>query len=145
MGAVEVDTGDNLPQLLHINLRTKIGMHGSSLECYLSRAIQPWILAQPDDYYHPRLEDAMRRVGTYMMGASRFTNFDLSRAWFRKPNWVNLVCPGDRCGLYTEYGFHEGGEEGYLLVPHNVDNVDQQLMLLAALAKMHEEARAFGC
>jgi hypothetical protein len=55
--------------------------------------------------------------------------------------WLNVSCPGDACGLHPSNGYIDG-ERGYEFSCHNVDQPIQQFMLLAALAALHDLARA---
>ncbi len=60
------------------------------------------------------------------------------RATCRQPKWINFTIPGDACGLDPD-GYHdEKSDDGYKLVPHNVDSSLQQLTFLVGLAKLHD-------
>ncbi len=60
------------------------------------------------------------------------------RAHCRQPKWINFTIPGNACGLDPDGYYDEKSDDGYKLVPHNVDSSLQQLTFLVGLAKLHD-------
>ena len=74
-------------------------------------------------------------------GASRSERYG---ARIGHPKWIYLDVPGDACDLSPDNNSHNDMDQGYTLVPHNVDSGLQQLTFIVGLAKMHDLIRADG-
>ncbi len=129
-------------QLVGVDLRTDKGMHGGSLSVALSGDFVKWIATKVDNYSDKQTEILMDQTYQLMTGRQ---NEDLTfrhcQVLFRQPQWVNLSCPGDACGLDPGDYHVKSHQEGYSLYPHNVDSPVQQLTLLMGIASLHDQVR----
>lgn len=95
---------------------------------------------------HPEVLRAQQMVADVVRSSPRVkyrarssTNF----GWVRETGAFTLNCYGDACDLsvYPDQVHPEGAYEWTALGCHNLDNADQQLILLAGLAKILQLAR----
>ena len=64
------------------------------------------------------------------------------KAFVQKEARLIIDCPGDACGIHPDIYFE--GVGGGSFGCHNVDQMFQQLSLLAGLSKVHSMAREAG-
>lgn len=134
-------SAEDKKQLLYINMAAGREMASNHLDAWLGKSLMPYLASFPDHHLHKGVEETMRVTYEIMTGDKDiFPSYFAAR--FRQPNWLNLSCPGNGCGLDPEYYRTDG--RGYTLLPHNVDTPYQQLSLLAGLAFIHREARQKG-
>ncbi|MBC7766514.1 hypothetical protein H7Y21_00775 [Arenimonas sp.] len=107
----------------------------------LTPQVLTWINKQPEAHVK-EIQDAMRTAHSFMWdGASRSDRYG---ARIGSPKWIHLDVPGDACDLSSDNNRHNEMDQGYTLVPHNVDSGLQQLTFIAGLAKMRDLIRADG-
>lgn len=117
---------------------------------YFSVCISPslcrWISKQEDNSQRQEIISAMQEADRHMWRPEESFDDYGFKAWFRQPRWVHLDCPGYSCGLDPDPGDYGSLslEEGYQLLPHNVDTALQQLTLLSGIAALYQLARKEG-
>ncbi|MDO8638903.1 MAG: hypothetical protein Q7R43_04975 [Candidatus Daviesbacteria bacterium] len=142
----EEKTSSQIPQLMHLSLSVGFDLHGGSMNAYFGKSIIPWLEKQPHDLSNKDIEQTMRNTDMHLNGKLiKHQDQYLYRflAWTRQPCWINLMCPGDACGLDPE-DYNDPRPDGYKLLPHNIDSPLQQLTFIMGLARMHDLARQDG-
>lgn len=133
------------PQLATIeNMSTFPDLYGAGFNVKISKAFLPWLSVQVDNERIDAVETVMKDVYYYMSPdgyRSSFIDSDFS-AYVGEPYWVHLNCPGNACGLDPGGAYYSDKNEGYKLVPHNIDSITQQISLLSGIAKICDLARA---
>ena len=140
LSIVDVPSTLQKPQLVEVDMYTKLG--NNPISVVLGKALLPYLHTQQNNSYHQNSENVMETAYTYMMGKNEYPALNRFEVWFRENRWVNLTCPGDRCGLDPN-GYYNT-DQGYEIYSHNVDSVAQQLTLLMGIAAIHQEAREIG-
>ncbi len=151
MSLFEGNTYHSKPQFMLVdNFFMASGLGGAGFCSYFSLQLIGWIkkkIAERNDKgidFCKKISRSMRSCYFCMNpGSRRYFHQEGFRVSFRDPAWISLSCPGDACDLSPEC-FHDGSDEGYLMLPHNVDNAFQQFSLLMGLAKIHMLARKDG-
>ena len=138
------ETTSRLPQLIRVSTvighnenRFFVGIGGE-----YSRAICKWLGSYPKNTDIEEMVSAMKSAWGKMMPyrSSRY-EYGLMEASLPYGNgWLNIQCPGDRCGLNPLGGYVKDGE-GYDFGDNNVDTTAQQITLLVSLAALHDKAR----
>jgi len=125
----------------HINLPAHDRFGSGSLSAILTPQVMPWIAKQPEGHVK-EIQQSMRVAHEYMWsGGSRSERFG---ARISHPKWIYFDVPGDACDLSPDNNSHNDLNQGYTLVPHNVDSGVQQLAFVVGLAKLHELVRIDG-
>lgn len=129
------------------------GGHGHSVSGWLSQDVMAWLKNYAKDKVdtnsfmqvapmHPEVVYAMRSVWYAISTPERRPYADAASGWVRENGAFSLNCFGDACDLSIYPDSYNG--ENYVSVEfgcHNLDSADQQLTLLAGLAKICELAR----
>jgi len=133
------------PQLLTVQTMVKRDIHGGSLWGQYSQPLVQWFSAFPPHTRIPEMEKAMQTAYEHIMGKKDYIReYDFRASVDYAGGWLNVSCPGDACGLNPNHGSEYEMKRGigYEFSCHNVDNLAQQLTLLAGLAALHDRARA---
>ncbi len=135
----EYETTAKIPQLMIVEATTIRASHGGSLYGEYGCELAAYLRSRPVDAISEMI-DAMRIIHERMEGKiSFYDNRDFQAYTQGNNGWLNISCPGDRCGLYP---VDCRLDRGYRFSCHNVDQPIQQLTLLASLAALHDLARA---
>lgn len=127
-------------QLMTVETRTAVGLHGGSLGGIFSIDLVNWMSSFAPNFTIVEMVDAMMTAYGHMF-AEKLDQFERFRASIDYENgWLNVDCPGNACGLNPSHS-SVGKGHGYEFTPHNVDTCMQQLTLLAGLAALHDKAR----
>jgi len=128
-------------QLMTVETMTHQDMHGSPLWGVFGKPIVKW-LETLGNARLDRVSQVIRQAYEAMLGKKDY--YDEFNFHARVNNGrIDLVCPGDACGVYGDtLGFRNPGE-GYKIQCHNMDNPMQQLSLLAGLGALHDMARQY--
>ena len=138
----EKRTSAMAPQLLTVQLHTAQGMHGGELNGMYGIPLAEWLRSQPLHTGIPEMVRAMKAAYGHMLGASRvseYNEYSFRAAIDHQNGWLNVDCPGNRCGLHPVRSPEPG--RGYEFSSHNVDTPAQQLTLLAGLAALCDRVR----
>jgi hypothetical protein len=136
------DVHTNLPQLLSVKTMFEQGMDGAALCGEYSVPFVNWLSSFGDGRMElTEMVRAMKVAYTHMAGRV-YSDFDFQAVIENNKGWLNVSCPGDRCGLHpgSSHGWNRG--EGYEFSSHNVDSPIQQLTLLAGLAALSDKVRS---
>jgi hypothetical protein len=129
------------------------GIHGHAVGGWLSVEIMGWLRhyaaanTQVNNVagMHPEVIRAMQAAWHAMStpNLKRFTGPRDIYGWIQTSGAFSLNCFGNACDLsvYPDQ-VHEGDDGPTEFSCHNLDSADQQLTLLAGLAKIYELARA---
>src|SRR3989344_4476879 len=139
---VDEKTSAKLPQLLTLHLVTIRDMHGAELGGEYGIELVNWLCRQPIHQNIAVMSDAMRRAPGKPAGNDLHREpFQFRASVESVDGWLNVNCPGDRCGLNPGYrGISPG--RGYELASYNGDVPHQQLTLLVGLAALHDQVDA---
>lgn len=140
LSTIEIPMDSEKPQLVEVDMSTNI--NNNPISVTLGRSILPYLNRRFNNSHSQKAENVMREAYQYMMGKDEFS-MNRFEVLFRENRWVNLIVPGDACGLNPD-GYYNTDQEGYTIYPHNVDSVVQQLTLLMGIAAIHQEAREMG-
>lgn len=140
LSTVEIPMDSEKPQLVEVDMSTNL--NNNPISVTLGRSILPYLNRQFNNSHSQKAENVIREAYQYMMGKDEFS-MNRFRVLYREHRWVNLIVPGDACGLNPD-GYYNTDKEGYTIYPHNVDSVAQQLTLLMGIAAIHQEAREMG-
>jgi hypothetical protein len=135
------DTGWNTNQLIEIEnicLPDKErSFGGGSLSATLTPDAVRWLKKQKHQEELLPVVAEMKAADEYMW-PSNMDRMYRFRATCRQPKWINFTIPGNACDLSPDGCHDEKSDDGYKLVPHNVDSSLQQLTFLVGLAKLHD-------
>jgi hypothetical protein len=138
------ETGSELPQLLAIEgMRVERGDYGSLFWVFVGKVLVPWLANHSDNSAISEMISAMASANRFMFPSDNPINLSSFQAKFTKPKSIALECPGNVCSLAPKGACNES-DNGYKLIPHNIDDPLQQLTLLVGVAKMYELARKEG-
>lgn len=84
---------------------------------------------------------AMKVAYRTMVGIKDYEKAEF-KTEIRGNGWLNISCPGDRCGLHPESSIQPSRDTAYAFVNHNVDTAVQMLTLVSGLARLHDKAKA---
>ncbi len=140
----ETETSSQFLQLMTINTITGRGFSG--LKGEYSIPLVKWLSLLSETESITEVVDAMRIADNRMFGSCtdrhRFLTFVDS-----KSGWLNISCPGERCGLAPSHGstgYYAQKGLGYMFNCHNLDTSAQQITLLAGLSALNDKARKEG-
>lgn len=137
----EQDTHTDSPQLLSVETMFKEEMDGAALCGEYSAPLVDWLSSLGTIRTElVEMVEAMKVAYTHMASSAHCSDFDFQAVVENNKGWLNVSCPGNRCGLNPgSDGWNHG--EGYKFSSHNVDSPIQQLTLLAGLAALNDKAR----
>lgn len=137
----ERTTTAQIPQLMFVDTVTVREPHGASLGGEFCPALMEYLRSRLSDDI-PEMVSAMRTVCGRMEGTiPRYYQRDFAAYTQGSDGWLIVRCPGDAAGL-SHSGGRVTGRPRYEFFSNNVDNFVQQFELLAALAALHDLARA---
>ncbi len=129
-------------QLLSIyGIKSSSGDYGCVFTVALSKKLCTWLVAQDNS----SIESLGNAIKVAMMRAyQNFSVFGISQAndisfcvqLESGSKFVHLSCPGNACGFSPHDRADENDDEGYELVPHNLDTPMQQFTLLAGISEL---------
>lgn len=131
------DTDCKLWQLMHFQLLTKPGLHGSEMSVFITRDARQWLQYNLEQHAE-EIRRAMIRAADTMHPEYFAKDREFRESSFSVHNQgrdaFSLNVPGDAAGVYVP-GYESFREdEGWELDSHNLDSPVQQLTLLAGLA-----------
>ncbi len=130
------------PQLILVDTETAQKMHGGSLDGTYSIPLARWLARHEPDTEITEMAKAMMAVWKKIFGRlSDYEKCDFRATIASENGWLNVSCPGDRCGLHPGSSYGPTKEEGYRFGCHNVDSPMQQITLLAGLGALCDKAR----
>jgi len=133
-----IKTGCDKMQLMTVSPIVKMGMHGGSLSCTLSKKVVDWLKeVQEDECELVEVVEAMKKAYATMFGHAKYDHAFYARV--QKGGRLIMQCPGDACDLGPEDYVRKNG--GYRLWPHNIDTAFQQITFFAGLAALHDIIR----
>jgi hypothetical protein len=134
------ETSSTSPQLMFVSMGTLAYGRCGLLDGDYSCEIGDYLRSRPAGDI-PEMIAAMRTVWGRMEGSVESFYARKFDAYTQGDNgWLNVICPGDGTGLHpSDIGPLRNG--GYRFSSYNVDSPTQQLVLLAALAALHDLAR----
>lgn|GEM_PF-2755728 len=154
----EREINDPLPQFICISTeccRNKSGGHGGHIAGELNKDVKRYLI----NHYRTkgeRLSIVLRvllRAAEVLSGKKKRAEKNLYWAEVRsEKGFLSIDCPGNSCGLNTEetdeafFLLKKGMKEedfGMDLICHNVDDILQQVVLLAALAALSDEVKKY--
>jgi len=121
-------------QLMEVMIGIDTSGCGLSAEC--SPAVKGWLLQHSNEETASKVYEAMEQTYRVMFPHERVHPFFGCRVHFEGEGRLIADCPGDATGLYPEKMSSDPGE-GFEFGSHNVDVPYQLLLLLTALAKLH--------
>ena len=129
-------------QLLYIDgIKSARGEYGCVFTVTLSKKLCSWLLAQDNS----SIESLGNVIKVAMIRAyQNFSVFGISQAneisflvqLESGSKFVHLSCPGNACGFSPHDRADEDDNDGYELVPHNLDTPIQQFTLLAGISEL---------
>lgn len=140
----EVETSCNLPQLMTIQTVTIRDQNGGAVAGEYSKEAVKWLTTADRDNIIQNMVSAMKAVWGKMEGEIQsFYEYSFRVSLGDSQAWLCTDCPGDACGLHPH---HNAGHDiqrgnGYKFASHNVDTPQQQLVILASLAALHDLMR----
>ncbi|MBD3282299.1 MAG: hypothetical protein GF387_01700 [Candidatus Portnoybacteria bacterium] len=144
-GCFEGETSSSLLQLMTVETVTINDLSGCSLGGMFSIPLCGWLESLDEDKKYlvcDEITEAMRAAVTAMMGKSTSYYEGSTRTHISYGDAFAADCPGDACGIQPKHGYDDREEgRGYEFGSHNVDTPMQQLVLLVALAVLHDKAR----
>jgi hypothetical protein len=118
------------------------GRHGFYV--HLAPAMRKWLVVK-GAHYTSKIEEAMRDAYYHIWPSDKTARklFDREfRVVISDSGLLRLSIPSHGSGLDPESKEGDKKTSGYRLVPHNIEVIQQQLALLAGVAKLHDLARA---
>lgn len=140
-------SGCDRSQLLECDLGIGKAMGTWNLSVGISPDLCRWLANQPHNAHHPAITNVMHNAYGHIYGDTKLDKYTKQKIWAltRQPKWINFHTEGDACGLDPCSAMAEQAiDRGYYLSPHNVDSPLQQLVLLAGVAALYQQARQDG-
>jgi len=134
----------SMPQLITVKTVTLTGdFCGCEVAGEYSREVTQWMQKHGQGDI-PEMIAAMQSAWSIMDGGMKSFYEHSFRAYLSNDKgWLCTSCPGNACGLHpdhcAEHSMSRG--EGFGFSSHNVDNPQQQIVLLASLAALHDLVR----
>ena len=158
MRVPEKEINDSLPQFMCVTTaccRNKLGGHGGHITGELNKDVKRYLV----NHYRTKgsklsiVLKALLRAAEVLSGKKKKAEKNIYWAEVRsETGFLSIDCPGNSCGLNTEetdeayFLLKKGMKEedfGMDLICHNVDDVLQQIVLLAALGALSDEVKKY--
>jgi hypothetical protein len=155
MSIPEKEIKDSLPQFITIFTaccKNKPFGHGGNIHGELNKDVKRYLM----DHYQEKGEILKKVLSALLKAAEKIggkrSNRSLYWAKVRSENgFLSIDCPGNSCGLNTDKpddydSLRREREErdfGMDLICHNVDEIYQQIVLIAALAALSDEVKKY--
>lgn len=149
-----VTSGDRQQEVI-LNTTCENGFYGHAVGGFLSESVIDWLKSYVQEKVqkmsafeetpmHPEVVAAMKATWCAVTKAELHRyNSDCEHSWVRKSGAFTLNCFGNACDLSVYPDQFLGAScEMVSIGCHNLDHTDQQLTLLAGLAKICQLARA---
>ncbi len=134
------ELGEGREQLLRFITSAIPAGNGSNpcpIQCECSAGFAAWLASFAVGTNFEAAERAMRQAAAQLFGGER-KQIPVRAAIDNEPGWLNMDCDF-RAGLNPKR-FSPG--RGFELIPHNIASPMHQLILVAGLAALHDQARA---
>lgn len=133
----QIETKSDKPQLMMITTSILDRVSGFGPHAMISVALTKWLRSYGTGDI-PSVTKAMKK--TYSQMFRPVEKYDTDIGAYCNEGDLHLTCPGNACGLDGNSTYNRE-DEGYEMVPHNVDGPFQQLILIAGLAALHDYVR----
>jgi len=135
-------TSCQFPQLIFVNIATDRDIHGGSLDGTYSIPLASWLSCFESGTEITEMTGAMILAWTKIYGV--IDKYDRNEFYSKvayKNGWLNVSCPGNRCGLHPANNWGPEVNIGYEFSCHNVDTPMQQITIIAGLAALCDKAK----
>jgi len=156
MSAPEKEIKDSLPQFMTISTaccKNKPFGHGANIHGEFNKDVKRYLM-----YHYEKKGEELKEVFSALLkaaeklGGKKSDKLTKSLYWAKvrgEKGFLSIECPGNSCGLNTDepdeyWSLSRDREEkdfGMDLVCHNVDQICQQIVLIAALSALSDEVK----
>ena len=142
----EKEIKNSLPQFIVLGTaccKNKMGGHGATIGGEISRDVKEYL-----SWHYVNKGEKLKEVFSALIKAASILNNKRANPnyyWAEvrgESGFLSIDCIGNSCGLNTEevYTINKNQKDlGADLVPHNIDSIFQQTVLIAALAALSDE------
>lgn len=136
----------NLCQLLTLSATVDLSPDSGSFSGEISQKLYRYVKNQTQDFLSQKVTRAMIEATETMFGKNSIESKDGELGIFKKKinGTVSFGCMGvNSCGIGTDENSYQDIEQGfgYNFSSHNVNNIEQQMVLIVGLAALNDTAR----
>jgi hypothetical protein len=137
-----IETDSACFQLIKINTETFRDMHGGSLGGSYGIPLVNFLKRLGPNEGIAEMVEAMKIAHQRLFGElKKYSAYDFRVDLSNGRGWLNVSCPGNACGLNSDFDSSFEENSGYDFSSHNVDSPMQQITLLSGLAALCDLAR----